>query len=129
GHFLGTADLPAGAYEVWARACLGATRSPAVSWPPIQLLGVVSRKVHGSAGTFDVNLPLDGSGIECRSGSANGDYTLVFSFANTLTTVGGASVTSGIGSVSTSAIGTDAHQYIVNLTGVTNAQHLSISLN
>src|SRR5207249_4955197 len=31
GHFLGTADLPAGAYEVWARACLGATCSPAVS--------------------------------------------------------------------------------------------------
>ena len=31
--------------------------------------------------------------------------------------------------MSNSAIGTDTHQYIVSLTGVTNAQHLSISLN
>src|SRR5439155_5542547 len=47
--------------------------------PPVPLTAVVSRKVHGSAGTFDVDLPLSGAhGIECRSGGANNDYTLVF---------------------------------------------------
>jgi sugar lactone lactonase YvrE len=97
--------------------------------PPVQLNAVVSRKTHSDAGTFDVDLPLTGStGIECRSG-ATGDHTLVFTFANALTNVGGASVTSGNGSVSSSNIdSTDAHNYIVNLTGVANAQVITVSL-
>jgi hypothetical protein len=91
---------------------------------------VVSRKVHGSAGTFDVDLPLTGSpGIECRSGGANSDYTLVFTFANPLTSVSGANVTTGTGSVATANIDSnDAHNYIVNLTGVTNTQTITVSL-
>jgi hypothetical protein len=97
--------------------------------PSVPLNAVVSRKVHGTAGTFDVDLPLDGSGIECRRGGANGDYTLVFRFANTLTSVGGASVTAGTGLVSTNNMDSnDAHNYIVNLTGVTNAQRITVSL-
>jgi hypothetical protein len=98
---------------------------------PVQLTGVVSRKTHGSAGTFDVDLPLTGTrGIECRSGGANGDYTLVFTFANTLTSVGSASVTNGSGSVVMNNIDSnDAHNYIVNLTGVTNAQVMTVSLS
>jgi hypothetical protein len=97
---------------------------------PVQLSSVVSRKTHGSAGTFDVDLPLSGSpGIECRSGGANGDYTLVFSFANTLGSVASASVGSGIGSVASSNIDSrDAHNYIVNLTAMTNAQVITVSL-
>src|SRR5439155_8056693 len=97
---------------------------------PVQLVSAVSRKAHGNAGTFDVNLPLTGSpGIECRSGGANGDYTLLFKFTNPLSNVGGASVTTGTGSVSTSNIdGNDAHNYVVNLTGVTNAQTITVSL-
>jgi hypothetical protein len=91
---------------------------------------VVSRKTHGSAGTFDIDLPLTGStGIECRSGGTNGDYTLVFNFGSSLTSVGGASVTGGIGSVGSSAIdNSDPHNYIVNLTGVSNAQVITVSL-
>jgi hypothetical protein len=99
--------------------------------PPVQLNAVLSRKVHGSAGTFDVNLPLTGPrGIECRSGGANRDYTMVFSFANTLTSVSSATVTSGTGSVSSNNIDSnDAHNYIVTLTGVTNAQTITVSLS
>jgi len=97
--------------------------------PPVPLTAVVSRKIHGGAGTFDIDLPLTGTpGIECRSGGANGDYTVVFSFANTLTSVLRAAVTSGTGTVKNSGIGNDAHQYIVNLTGVTNAQYLTVAL-
>ena len=96
----------------------------------MQLTRVVSRKTHDSAGTFDVDLPLSGNpGIECRSGGANSSYTLVFIFANTLTNVGGASVTNGNGSVSSSNIdNADAHNYIVNLSGVTSAQYITVSL-
>jgi hypothetical protein len=97
------------------------------SIPPVQLDTVVSRKVHGSAGTFDVDLT-NGNGIECRSGGANGDYTLVFTFANPLTSVDGAGVTTGTESISTSGIGPNPNQYTVNLTGVTNAQVITVSL-
>ena len=146
GNFSGTLPpLAAGTYDVWARACLGGTCGKATSVPltvtqacaapPVQLVSVVSRKVHGSAGTFDVDLPLTGpAGIECRNvgalpGGATGDYQLVFSFANSLTSVSGASVTSGTATVSSNTTdSTDAHQYIVNLTGVTNAQVITVGL-
>lgn len=93
------------------------------------LLGVVSAKTHGTAGEFDIALPLTGNpGIECRTGGPNGNHTLVFTFANPLTAVSGASVTSGTGSVSSSAIGSNTHEYIVNLTGVANAQRITVTL-
>ena len=96
---------------------------------PVPLLGVASRKTHGSVGSFDVPLPLTGPiGIECRTGGANGDYKIVFTFANPLANVAGASITSGSGSISSSAIGAEPHEYIVNLTGVTNIQKLTVTL-
>ena len=95
----------------------------------VSVANVVSRKVHGAAGTFDINLPRSGNpGIECRSGGMTGDYQLVFSFTNPITSVGEASVTSGTGNIASRMIDTDAHNYIVNLTGVTNAQTISIKL-
>ncbi len=94
----------------------------------VSVANVVSRKVHGSAGAFDINLPRSNPGIECRSGGTSGDYQMVFSFANPITSVGGASVTNGTGSVASRMIDTDAHNYIVNLTGVTNAQVININL-
>jgi hypothetical protein len=96
--------------------------------PPVQLIKVVSRKSHGSAGAFDIDLT-NGNGIECRSGGANGDYMLVFTFANALTSVASATVNGGTGSVNSANIdSSDAHNYIVNLTGVTNAQVLTVNL-
>ncbi len=94
------------------------------------LLGAVSRKVHGSAGPFDIDLPLSGSpGIECRHGGANGIYQVVFRFENALASVGSASVAAGTGIVSSSQIDpADAKNYIVELSGVTNAQTLTIAL-
>ena len=98
--------------------------------PPVQLNAVASRKIHGSAGAFDIDLPLTGTtGIECRSGGPNGAYTLVLTFANPLTSVGSARVINGTGTVSNGVIGSDPHQYLVNLTGVTNAQTIEVSLS
>ena len=94
----------------------------------VQVVSVASRKVHGIT-AFDINLPLIGNpGVECRTGGASGDYQLIFSFANTLTSVGNASVTNGTGIVGSHMIDADAHNYIVNLTGVSNAQVITVSL-
>jgi hypothetical protein len=46
----------------------------------------------------------------------------------TLASVGGASVTIGTGSVSSSAVGAEAHEYVVDLTGVANAQEITVAL-
>ena len=66
--------------------------------------------------------------VESRSGAVAGNHTLVFTFANQLATVYGASVSAGTGSVSSGAIGADTHQYIVNLTGVSDAQTITVNL-
>jgi PKD repeat protein len=96
---------------------------------------VVSRMTHSTAGRFDVNLPLTGTrGVECRSGGASGNYTLVFTFANNLTSVDSATVTSGAGTVSGTVQGPNAglsltaNQFLVNLTGVANAQYIAVGL-
>ncbi|HST31183.1 MAG TPA: dockerin type I domain-containing protein, partial [Chthoniobacterales bacterium] len=60
---------------------------------------------------------------------ANGSYTIVFTFAIPLTSVGSAQIMSGIGIVSSSMIdSSDARRYIVNLTNVTNAQFVTVNL-
>jgi hypothetical protein len=106
--------------------------------PP--LASVVSRMTHGSAGIFDINLPLppmsSPRAVECRSSGSLGvgNYTLVFSFVNNLTSVASASVTGhdpagGTGTVSSSSMGPGANQYTVNLTNVSNAQYIQVTLN
>jgi len=93
--------------------------------PPIPT-GAVSRKTHGGAGTFDINLPLTGNvGIECRSGGATNDYQMIINFATSVT-VGSASVSSGTGSVSGFSV--SGSQVTVNLTGVTNVQRIAVTL-
>jgi len=94
--------------------------------PGIWLQSIASRKTHGS-NPFDVILPLDGSGIECRSGGANGDFTLVFTFGNPVSSVESASVSSGIGSITGTSI--QSRAYVVTLTGVANAQRIGLTLN
>src|ERR1700731_1297009 len=92
----------------------------------MQLVSAVSRKTHGNAGTFDVGLPETGApGIECRSGGDTNSHMLVFTFANNIS-VQGAAVSAGTGSVSNfTAVG---KQVTVNLTGVTNAQTIAVTL-
>jgi hypothetical protein len=89
----------------------------------------VSRKTHG-ANNFDVPLPLSGTpGVECRNGQGAGtDHKIVVTFVNPISGVGGASVTSGTGSVSGSPV-VAGNTITVNLTGVTNAQTINVTLN
>ena len=91
----------------------------------LQLTGAVSRKTHGTAGTFDVNLPLAGEpGLECRNSA--GKHRFVFSFNNTVVS-GDASVTLGIGSVVGSPV-FSGNTMTVNLTGVTDVQKITVTL-
>ena len=93
---------------------------------------VVSRKVHGSAGVFDIDLPLSGSaGIECRNGGTSNEYQIVFTFP-TAVTVSGAGVTPEAGKSASVAgpavISTDGRTVTLNLTNVTDAQTIAINL-
>ncbi len=77
-----------------------------------------------------MDLPLSGTAaVEDRQGGATNDYTLVFSFENTLASVSGASVTGGIATVANSAVGSDPHDNVVNLTNVANGQFVKVTLN
>jgi hypothetical protein len=96
------------------------------SFSLVQPTGAVSRKTHGPAGTFDINLPFIGDpGIECRSGGPSGIHQVVVTFA-TPVTLNSASVSSGTGSVSSATV--NGNQVFVNLTGVTNAQTIAVTL-
>jgi hypothetical protein len=97
--------------------------------PPLQLTTAVSRKTHGAAGTFDINLPLGGTpGVECRSGGAGGNHTLVFSFTNNITSGSVIVATTGTASLSGTPL-FSGNTMTVNLTNVTNAQKLTIYLS
>ena len=93
---------------------------------PPQLLNVFSEKVHGSAGTFDLNLPLDGSGVEPRTGGSGGDFTLIFHFANPITSAGTCSAAPCTSC--SSSPGSDQHDYVLNLHGCPNAQRATPTL-
>ncbi len=93
--------------------------------PALHLTSAVSRKTHGAAGDFDVNLPLGGTpGVECRTGASG--HTLVFTFTNAMIS-GTASVTGGVGSVSGSPV-ISGNTMTVNVAGVVNAQTLTVTL-
>ncbi|MDQ6623791.1 MAG: hypothetical protein M3Y86_09980 [Verrucomicrobiota bacterium] len=86
----------------------------------------LSRKTHGAAGAFDVNLPLSGTpGVECRSGGPSGTHQVVVTFPAPVS-ASNPRVLSGSGSVASfSAAGS---QVTLNLTGVANSQRLMLAV-
>ncbi len=95
---------------------------------PLQLASAVSRKTHGSAGTFDISLPLSETpavGVECRE--SGGNHTIVVTLSNTLVS-GNAAVTEGTGSVA-GAPSFNGNNMTINLTGVADQQKLTVTLS
>jgi hypothetical protein len=91
---------------------------------------VVSRKIHGIAGTFDIDLPLAGTaGVECRAAGPGDSYTLIYTFNGTVGFAGTATKVQGSETVGTAAIGPNPNQVTVPLSGVTNLQHVVVSLD
>ena len=94
-------------------------------------LAAGSRKTHGGAGTFDVNMPaLNGMGIECRAPGAGNSHQIVFTFTNPVTLAGADAMpgTNHTGSVSGAPVVSGNH-VTVNLKDVTNAQRLVLHLS
>lgn len=107
--------FPAATYMVAGNAACGSSIVP---------ISAVSRKTHGSAGAFDIPLPLTGSpGIECRSGGASHNHQVVITFVGPVTI--GSAMTSG-GMVSSTTV--SGNTVTVNLTNVPNAQIITITL-
>ena len=93
---------------------------------------VVSRKVHGGAGTKDIQLfPLVGGhrGVECRTPGQTGtpgfDYKIVFTFPNNIPAGGCGTTSTPPGTVSA----TGANQCTVDISGLPDQQYTTISLN
>src|SRR5262249_45312450 len=98
----------------------------------VNALSAASRKTHGMAGDFDIQMPVSGTtavtaGIECRTGGTNGDHQIVISFGAPVS-FSGATVASGTGSVSSTS-GSGTNSVTVNLTGVVNAQNVIVTVN
>ena len=90
-----------------------------------QLSQAASRRTHGSAGTFDVNMPLIGTtGVEPRLADASGNRTVVFTFT---APVSGGTVTSSAGTVSNTTF--SGNEMIVTLSGVGPAQTITVTAN
>ena len=130
-----------GGFQVWAdNFPAGAGCAAFVALPfnvGNRLTSVVSRMTHGGAGNFDINLSLAGPrAIEGRSSSSlgAGNYTLVFTFADNLTSVASGAVSShdpanGTGTVQSTSIGPNPNQCTVSLTNVSNGQYIAVTLN
>ena len=87
----------------------------------LNLISAASRLTHGTAGTFDVNMPLNGtSGVECRSATT---YNAVFTF-DTPVTSGEGTVIGGTATVG--AITFSGNSMMAQLTGVTSAEIVTL---
>jgi len=80
-------------------------------------------------GPWDIDLPLDGTGIEDRSGGPDKLYSIHFAFSNGLTSV--ASAITSCGTVDSLIVSNrDPNQAVVNLTRVTcNESEITVTLN
>ncbi len=125
--------------SLWTRG-RGAYAWPLPSGPvpaPVPV-SVVSRKTHGAAGAFDIDLKAPAPGIECRYGGSTHDFTVVFTFAAPVTVSGNgtakAQVSSGSGKVGSggvangNAVTVSGTTVTVPLTNVTNAQRITVTL-
>jgi hypothetical protein len=113
--------------SILLRTC---TTTPTVS-------SAVSRKTHGGAGNFDINMPQTGSsGVECRTTGGTNDFTLVVTFTGNVTVTGSpqAQVTSGTGCVGSAGVcngnvSVSGAVVTVPLTTIANAQVINVRIN
>ncbi len=147
---INTASLSVGRHVILVRGRGVSDFQGFQTWGPISaafldvtgtptLQSAVSRKIHGAAGTFDLDLPLTGNpGIECRTGGATDDYTMVITFTGNVTVTGNpqAQVTSGTGCVGSGGACMSGNNVNVNgttvtipLTNIADDQTITVQLN
>jgi hypothetical protein len=104
---------------------------------PLSITSAVSRKTHGTAGTFDINMPLSGpTGVEDRNTGGTHDFTLVVTFSQNVTVTGSpqAQVTSGTGCVGTGGVcngnvSVSGAVVTVPLTNIADQQNINVRIN
>ena len=85
----------------------------------------VSRKTHGTAGTFDVDLPLTGAhGVECRSGGPQGNHQIIITFPSSVT-ASNPRITAGNATVSGFSVA--GAKVTADLIGIANGQHMALT--
>src|SRR5207302_3470376 len=99
----------------------------------------VSRKTHDGAGTFDIDMPLTGpSGVECRTGGATHDYSLVVTFSGNVTVTGmpQSQVITGSGCVGSGGtcdpngtVRVSGNMVTVPLTNIADVQVINVQIN
>lgn len=101
------------------------------------VVGAVSRKIHGTGGTFDIQLPLSANppipsmrGIEPRTGGGDARHTVVFQFPQAISSVDSATVTGQTGTPTIIArdSGPGPNEYTVAIGNVANAQTVMVNL-
>ncbi len=91
---------------------------------PLELMSAVSRKIHGSAGVFDLSLPQSGTpAVECRTGAAG--HTLVVTFSNNVVS-GNAAVSQG--TATSGNVNFNGNTMTIGLTNVADAQTVTVDL-
>ena len=96
---------------------------------PIVPVSAVSRKTHGNAGTYDVDLPITGPvATEPRTGGANGNHTVVVTFAAPVTVTNVAVSPGSGGTAGVAGYTVDGSTVTIFLTNVSNVQTLAINL-
>jgi len=97
---------------------------------PVQALNAISRKGHGPAGTFDIDLPFTGEpGVECRASGENNNHQVVLLFPQRVTYSGASAAPEPGGTAEVDSTSTNANEVIVNLKNVSDAQTLTITLH
>jgi len=121
-----TTEAPATDYLMGSR--VGAPDAGAFEYRLVTLSSVVSRKVHGSAGTFDLTLLVGGTTrtIEPRLGGAS---QLVFTFSEPIVATDGAIGGNefSISNATYSSATISGNTLTLNLSGVANARYAMIS--
>ena len=93
----------------------------------LALVGVQSRKVHGSAGTFDLaidTMQLINGSVTVEPRTIGGGHTIVFQFDGAVSTPGSVSITP-VGTATVSNLG---NEVLVTLTGVSDNQRVTVTL-
>ena len=92
------------------------------------LVHAVSRKIHGSAGTFDLVLAATPTNptTEPRQSSPGGAHSVVFQFDAPVTS-GTAAVTAGVGVAGAPSF--SGNEMTVPITGVANAQYVTLAVS
>ena len=99
---------------------------------PLSLVGVVSRKVHGSSGTFSLPITTGvaiAGAVTVESRLIGTGHSIVFQFSEAITSVGTASAVDGASATVATGIPTSAgNEITVILTGVADRSRVTVTL-